>query len=619
MPELSMANVLSWSVQIAVITVAGVLLPLAFRVTSPRARLVYFRALLVACVALPLLQPWLPVTTAEATFARPAGVLNDLRLLDTSTASDRTAPVLAPAPPPSPMNGWRLGAVLVTLYCGGLMARVGWLAVGLWSLSRFRRSSMPLEPRPASVWEAVELVGVDAEFRISPRVVQPVTFGLHQPVVLVPPLFLSFEPSQQKAIAAHELLHVIRGDWLRTFGDRLVLSIFWFHPAIWWLVQQIDLAVEQLVDRRAVSLVGDRKPYLKALLQLATARPSPFLHPAKAFGNHSHLAQRVALLVREVSMSRVRLVASFSAVLALLGAGAWYVVQAYPLRVAAVPLPPPAGVAPTAVSPETISSPVEEPPAPAGGQSRVPGTIVPPPAASEWPKLVTPGPVEYPPQALAEGRGGIVGFHLAIDQSGTVTEAKVSYTSSSADPGQSLVGTASEDLIVAARAAVLKARFAPLVKPRNWGLGLKFDPASVKVEWLPVPPPPPPPPSGNTAVAAAPIDVAQFEKLEAQFKSKKVSEPGSPEARIGLAVLYWERAYRDAALADVQKREYLTLGLQEVEVALQANPRDAQALTYKGLILRTQATLEPDPEKQQALVSEADKLRAEAIRLRNQK
>ena len=117
----------------------------------------------------------------------------------------------------------------------------------------------------------------------------------------------------------------------------------------------------------------------------------------------------------------------------------------------------------------------------------------------------------------------------------------------------------------------------------------------------------------------AAIDVAQFEKLEAQFKSKKASEPGSPEARIGLAVLYWERAYRDAALADVQKREYLTLGLQEVEVALQANPRDAQALTYKGLILRTQATLEPDPEKQQALVSEADKLRAQAIRLRNQK
>ena len=618
MPEMSLANALSWSVQIAVIAAAGVLLPLAFRVTSPRARLVYLRVLLVACVALPLLQPWLPVTAAEATFARSADVLKDHRLQGTSTATDVTVPALAPAPPPSAVNGRRLGGVLVTLYRGGVMLRLGWLAVGLWSLSRFRRSSMSLEPRPASVSEAVELVGADAEFRVSPRVVQPVTFGLRQPVVLVPPQFLSFEPAQQKAIATHELLHVIRRDWLRTFGDRLVLSVFWFHPAMWWLVQQIDLSVEQLIDQRAVALVGERKPYLKALLQLATARRSPLLHPAMAFGNHSHLAQRVALLAREVSMSRVRLVASFAAVLVLLGAGAWYVVQAYPLKVGAVPLPPPTGVPSTAVSPTTVSLPADVPPAPAGRQSRVPGTIVPAPATNEWPKLVTPGPVEYPPQALAEGRGGIVGFQLAIDQSGTVTEAKVSYASSSADQVQSLVGTASEDLIVAARAAVLKAKFAPLVKPRTWGLGLKFDPASAKVEWLPVPPPPPPPPSGGTPVAA-PIDVAQFEKLEAQFKSKQESEPGSPEARVGLAALYWERAYRDAALADVQKREYLALGLQEVDVALQANPRDAQALTYKGLLLRTQATLEPDSEKQRALISEADRLRAEAIRLRIQK
>ena len=618
MPELSLANALSWSVQIAVIAVAGVLLPLAFRVTSPRARLVYLRALLVACVALPLLQPWLPVTSAEATFVRPADVLKDHRLQDASTATDLAVPTPAPAPPPSLMNGRRLGVVLVTLYCGGVMLRVGWLAVGLWSLSRFRRSSMPLEPRPASVLEAVELVGVDAKFRVSPRVVQPVTFGLRHPVVLVPPLFLSFEPAQQKAIATHELLHVIRRDWLRTFGDRLVLSVFWFHPAIWWLVQQIDLSVEQLVDRRAVFLVGDRKPYLKALLQLATARPSPFLHPAMAFGNHSHLAQRVALLAREVSMSRVRLVGSFAAVIVLLGAGAWYVVQAYPLRMAAIPLPTPVGVPPTAVSPGTVSSPVEVPPAPAGTQSRVPGTTVPAPATNEWPKLVTPGPVEYPPQALAEGRGGYVGFELAIDQAGNVTGAKVFYSGSSWNPKQIPAGPASEDLVAAARAAVLKAKFAPL--SRAWPispLGLLFDPTAAKVEWVPIPPPPPP--AGSGAPAAAPYDILQFEKLEEQMKAKLASEPSNIEVRHALGSLSWERACRDSALADVQKREYVALGLREIDLALQANPQYYEAMIFKSLLIKLQATLEPDPEKQQALISEADKLRAEAIRLKNQK
>ena len=103
------------------------------------------------------------------------------------------------------------------------------------------------------------------------------------------------------------------------------------------------------------------------------------------------------------------------------------------------------------------------------------------------------------------------------------------------------------------------------------------------------------------------------------MKSKLAGEPANIEIRCALGTLYWERAYRDGALSEVQKREYVALGLREIDLALQANPRSVEALTFKSLLIKLQATLEPDPEKQQALVSEADRLRAEAIRLRNQK
>ena len=161
------------------------------------------------------------------------------------------------------------------------------------------------------------------------------TFGIRRPVVLVAPGFASFEPGQQTAVAAHELLHVSRRDWVRTIGDEVLLSVLWFHPVLWWLVEQIRLSTEQLVDREVVRLVGARKPYLEALLKLAAAGPTPMLQPASLFLKHGHLAQRVALLVREVSMSRVRLVSSFVLVLAVLAAGGWAVVQAFPLTAAA--------------------------------------------------------------------------------------------------------------------------------------------------------------------------------------------------------------------------------------------------------------------------------------------
>ena len=60
MLELSLGNVWAWAVQVAALAGAGVLLPALLRMTSPRARLIHFRALLLVCLALPLLQPWVP-------------------------------------------------------------------------------------------------------------------------------------------------------------------------------------------------------------------------------------------------------------------------------------------------------------------------------------------------------------------------------------------------------------------------------------------------------------------------------------------------------------------------------------------------------------------------------
>ena len=41
-------------------------------------------------------------------------------------------------------------------------------------------------------------------------------------------------------------------DWLFTVVEELVRAVFWFHPAIWWLLGEIQLAREQAVDREVV-------------------------------------------------------------------------------------------------------------------------------------------------------------------------------------------------------------------------------------------------------------------------------------------------------------------------------------------------------------------------------
>ena len=60
MLEWSLVNLGAWAVQAAALVAVGVWLPMRLRLGAPRVRLVVFRALLVACIALPLVQPWEP-------------------------------------------------------------------------------------------------------------------------------------------------------------------------------------------------------------------------------------------------------------------------------------------------------------------------------------------------------------------------------------------------------------------------------------------------------------------------------------------------------------------------------------------------------------------------------
>lgn len=44
-----------------------------------------------------------------------------------------------------------------------------------------------------------------------------------------------------RMIACHELLHVARQDWLFVVAEELIRAAFWFHPAVWFLLDRIHL------------------------------------------------------------------------------------------------------------------------------------------------------------------------------------------------------------------------------------------------------------------------------------------------------------------------------------------------------------------------------------------
>lgn len=228
----------------------------------------------------------------------------------------------APAPP-APRDWVGMAETVVLI---GIGARLFWLALGAARLRGLRRRAAA---RPATGFDDMqEAIGTRAEILWTSDLRHPVTFGIVRPVILLPDALRSVDCAAQRAVFAHELAHVQRRDWLWVIGEEIVRSVFWFHPAMWWLVSRVQLARETVVDELSILATNQRRTYLDALLAFAddTGLVSP-----PAFSARRHLFYRVMLLAKEGEMSSYRIALASCVLIVVLGAGAWGGAYAFPL------------------------------------------------------------------------------------------------------------------------------------------------------------------------------------------------------------------------------------------------------------------------------------------------
>ncbi|HVO99819.1 MAG TPA: M56 family metallopeptidase [Bryobacteraceae bacterium] len=281
-------NILAWSAQICALAAAGFLA--AWALTSPRARLLFWQAILVAALLLPALQPWRePVD--------PQGGVAAVTVTSLSAASVHRA---------GTNLQWRREYLLVVLVAGAIL-RLLWIGAGLFRLRRHRLDARMLTTPP------VPFANPRVRWFVSSTVGGPVTFGFLNPSILLPARVLELPSDLREAIAHHELAHVRRLDWLFVLAEEAIRGLLWFHPGVWFVLSRIQLAREQVVDAEVVGLTRDRERYLNALVAVAAQRLLPDVAPAPLFLKKRQLAQRVAAVLKETRMSKPRLILTFTA------------------------------------------------------------------------------------------------------------------------------------------------------------------------------------------------------------------------------------------------------------------------------------------------------------------
>jgi TonB family protein len=332
---MSLGNLFQWSVQLAVITLAGAVVMRLVRIDAPVLRHAFWRMLLLIALALPLLQPWVtPVAVAESGSTAAVFVPSSTPVSAVATPARPATAVTFARAIADHWLAW-IGFVLAA----GIVVRIAWLAAGILRLRRLCRAGATA-PASSEYDDLVGRIRARAEIRYVPRLGQPVTFGVLRPVVLLPEWFPSLTLEMQRAVLAHELWHVQRRDWGWVLIEESLRAVLWFNPAASWLVSRVQATREEVVDELTVQLTNARKAYLEALLVFAD---EPTLFPATPFARRRHLFHRMLLISREAVMSSRRIITSLAVSAAVVVVAGWYGVAAFPLtadRVVPTPASP---------------------------------------------------------------------------------------------------------------------------------------------------------------------------------------------------------------------------------------------------------------------------------------
>ena len=200
---------------------------------------------------------------------------------------------------------------------------VGWLLTSMVLLIRVQASYFLLARASHRAWDApaplnarvarwMRTCGSSRQVRLaeSPEIAAPVAVGPRHPSILVPANMLdTLAEAELEQIGLHEAAHLARIDDYALIVQRIIESLFAFHPVIRWITRQIDLEREIACDDLVIAATGRAREYAACLTRVAelSGRRRPALAAAPAADDRSHLARRIDMLLDRTRHTGTRL------------------------------------------------------------------------------------------------------------------------------------------------------------------------------------------------------------------------------------------------------------------------------------------------------------------------
>ena len=171
----------------------------------------------------------------------------------------------------------------------GPFAGALWLLGAAAALAVFALVHLRLR-RARRAWPTADLHG--HRVRVAPTI-GPAVLGLLRPEIVVPQWLLDRAAEEQRLVLAHEEEHVRAHDHLLLGGACVMVALMPWHPAAWWSLARLRLALELDCDARVLRRGAHARSYGEMLIDLA-GQCSGFRVGATALADKtSHLERRL--------------------------------------------------------------------------------------------------------------------------------------------------------------------------------------------------------------------------------------------------------------------------------------------------------------------------------------
>lgn len=197
-------------------------------------------------------------------------------------------------------QGWT--RVLLSIWALGATVVLTWVVAGVVQMSRWTRQATLLDSEgwTAPLDWARRQIQIEQAIRLyrSNAVSVPTTFGVIQPVILLPASAQAWDEQRRRTVLLHELAHVKRKDILANLVGQLACAVHWLNPLAWYGARRLRFERERACDDRVLATGISPIDYADHLVSVAreASGMAPF-QGALAMAAPSALKQRVESLL----------------------------------------------------------------------------------------------------------------------------------------------------------------------------------------------------------------------------------------------------------------------------------------------------------------------------------